>query len=70
MDADVVRAVNDLTTRWARELPPGNTVVSRGSGLWPLLAILATAADEPGRAELAEAAGLPADGGIRGRRWR
>jgi serine protease inhibitor len=62
MDADVVRAVNDLTTRWARELPAGNTVVS-GLGLWPLLAILATAADEPGRAELAEAAGLPADRG-------
>ena len=64
MDADVVRAVNDLTTRWARELPAGNTVVS-GLGLWPLLAILATAADEPGRAELAAAAGLPADQGSR-----
>ena len=51
MDADVVRAVNDLTARWARSLPAGNTVVS-GLGLWPLLAILATAADEPGRAEL------------------
>jgi serine protease inhibitor len=62
MDADVVRAVNDLTTRWARELPEGNTLVS-GLGLWPLLAILATAADEPGRAELAAAAGLPADQG-------
>ncbi|MEV5968183.1 serpin family protein [Kribbella sp. NPDC051952] len=62
MDADVVRAVNDLTTRWARELPAGNTVVS-GLGLWPLLAILATAADEPGRAELAAAAGLPAEQG-------
>lgn len=59
MDADVVRAVNDLTARWARSLPAGNTVVS-GLGLWPLLAILATAADEPGRAELAEAAGIEA----------
>ena len=64
MDADVVRAVNDLTTRWARELPEGNTLVS-GLGLWPLLAILATAADEPGRAELAAAAGLPAEQGSR-----
>jgi len=64
MDADVVRAVNNLTTRWARELPEGNSVVS-GLGLWPLLAILATAADEPGRAELAAAAGLPADQGSR-----
>lgn len=62
MDADVVRAVNDLTTRWARELPGGNRVVS-GLGLWPLLAILATAADEPGRSELAAAAGLQADRG-------
>lgn len=61
MDADVVQAVNTLTSRWARELPPGNTVVS-GLGLWPLLALLATAADEPGRAELAEAAGVDADG--------
>ena len=62
MDADVVRAVNDLTARWARSLPDGNTVVS-GLGLWPLLAILATAADEPGRAELAEAAGVDASAG-------
>ncbi|HEU4946549.1 MAG TPA: serpin family protein [Kribbella sp.] len=57
MDADVVQAVNTLTSRWVRELPPGNTVVS-GLGLWPLLAILATAADEPGRAELAAATGV------------
>ncbi|MDX6238720.1 MAG: hypothetical protein QOG10_3535, partial [Kribbellaceae bacterium] len=48
MDADVVQAVDELTSRWVRTLPPGNTVVS-GLGLWPLLAILATAADEPGR---------------------
>ncbi|TDX03932.1 serpin family protein [Kribbella sp. VKM Ac-2566] len=57
MDADVVRAVNDLTTRWARTLPAENTVVA-GLGLWPLLAILASGADEPGRAELAAAAGV------------
>ena len=57
MDADVVQAVNTLTSRWARELPPGNSVVS-GLGLWPLLALLATAADEPGRSELATAAGV------------
>lgn len=59
MDADVVEAVNNLTSRWAQELPPGNQVVS-GLGLWPLLAILATAADEPGRTELAAAAGVQA----------
>jgi serine protease inhibitor len=62
MDTDVVRAVNELTVRWARSLPDGNTVVS-GLGLWPLLAILATAADEPGRAELAEAAKVAAADG-------
>ena len=57
MDADVVRAVNDLTTRWARTLAAENTVVA-GLGLWPLLALLATGADEPGRSELAAAAGV------------
>jgi serine protease inhibitor len=62
MDADVVRAVNDLTTRWARTLPAENTVVA-GLGLWPLLAMLATGADEPGRTELAAATGVdPATG--------
>ncbi|MFI5695801.1 serpin family protein [Kribbella sp. NPDC051586] len=62
MDADVVRAVNDLTIRWARSLPAGNSVVS-ALGLWPLLALLATGADEPGRSELAEAAGVDAADG-------
>ncbi|MFG1906037.1 serpin family protein [Kribbella sp. NPDC048928] len=57
MDADVVRAVNELTSRWARALPAENTVVA-GLGLWPLLALLATGADEPGRSELAAAAGV------------
>jgi serine protease inhibitor len=62
MDADIVRAVNDLTSRWATSLPAGNTVVS-GLGLWPLLALLATGADEPGRSELAAAAGVDAANG-------
>ncbi|MDX2973411.1 serpin family protein [Kribbella solani] len=57
MDADVVRAVNDLTSRWVRSLPAGSSVVS-GLGLWPLLALLATGADEPGRSELSAAAGV------------
>lgn len=55
MDAQVVQAVNSLTSRWVRALPPGTTVVS-GLGLWPLLAILSGAADEPGRSELGAAA--------------
>jgi serine protease inhibitor len=62
MDADVVRAVNELTSRWARALPAENTVVA-GLGLWPLLALLATGADEPGRAELAAAAGVDPETG-------
>ncbi len=57
MDANVVTAVNSLTSRWARSLAPGNTVIS-GLGLWPLLALLSTAADEPGRTELADAVGV------------
>ncbi|MEU4195074.1 serpin family protein [Kribbella sp. NPDC026611] len=60
MDADVVRAVNDLTTRWARTLPSGGNTVVSGLGVWPLVALLATAADEPGRSELAAAAGVDA----------
>jgi hypothetical protein len=52
----VVDGVTELTTRWARRLPHGNTVAS-GLGLWPLLAILAKSADEPGRSELAAAVG-------------
>ncbi len=55
MTDDVMRAVTGLTARWAREAPAGNSVLS-GLGLWPLLAILATGADEPGRSELATAA--------------
>ncbi|MGZ0148136.1 serpin family protein [Kribbella sp. WER1] len=65
MDADVVRAVNELTSRWARALPAGNgeNQVIAGLGLWPLLAMLSTGADEPGRTELAAAAGVdPATG--------
>jgi len=64
MDAGVVGAVGKLTERWVRELPPGNTVVS-ALGLWPLLALLATAADEPGRSELAEAAAIDPDSAAR-----
>lgn len=61
---DVVEAVTDLSTRWAERLPGGSTAFS-GLGVWPLLAILATAADEPGRAELAAAAGIEPDHGSR-----
>lgn len=58
MEPEVGQAVHSLTSRWASSLPAGNSVMS-ALGLWPLLAIMATAADEPGRSELAAAAGLP-----------
>jgi len=61
MNDDVVRSVTGLTTRWLREAPAGNSVLS-GLGLWPLLAILATAADEPGRSELSASIGRDAEG--------
>lgn len=55
-----VGAVNDLTARWCAAAGEGDFVVS-GAGLWPLLALLADAADEPARSELEAAIGLPAD---------
>ncbi|MFD0416133.1 serpin family protein [Streptomyces sp. NPDC127108] len=52
-----VRAVNELTSRWARDVR-GSTVFS-AAGVWPLLAFLADGAGGPARAELGEAIGLP-----------
>lgn len=57
---DVVRAVTGLSARWAERLPSGSTAFS-GLGVWPLLAILANAADEPGRSELGAAAEVEPD---------
>ena len=56
----VVRATNDLTARWCGRLSGGDFALS-GAGLWPLLALLASAGDESARAELAAALGQPAD---------
>lgn len=54
-----VTAVNRLTERWAAgHRGDGNTVFS-AAGVWPLLALLADAADGPARQELTEAVGLP-----------
>jgi serine protease inhibitor len=53
-----VRAVNDLTARWAGA-GPGGTVFS-AAGVWPLLAFLADGADGPARRELADAVRMPA----------
>ncbi|TQM31875.1 serpin family protein [Nocardia bhagyanarayanae] len=53
-------AVNQLTARWAAGAGEKDFVVS-GAGVWPLLALLAAAADGPARAELEAAIGLPAE---------
>jgi serine protease inhibitor len=62
-ETTVVRAVNALTGRWARAAVPGDEgTVFTGAGVWPLLALLAGAADGPARGELAGALGIGADG--------
>lgn len=55
-----VRAANALTVRWAAALgaAAGQGTVFSGAGVWPLLGLLATGADERGRAELGAAFGL------------
>lgn len=58
--ADQIAAVNRLTRLWLERYEGGSGVLS-GAGLWPLLAVLAASADEPGRRELADAVALPAD---------
>ncbi|KKD05601.1 serpin family protein [Streptomyces sp. WM6386] len=54
-----IRAVNDLTARWAGA-SEGGTVFS-AAGVWPLLAFLADGAGGAARGELAEAVGMPAE---------
>jgi serine protease inhibitor len=53
-----VEASNDLTSRWCSKTS-GDFVLS-GCGLWPLLALLADAAEGEAREELAHAIGIPA----------
>jgi serine protease inhibitor len=55
-----VQAANALTARWCSRLGDGDFVLS-GAGLWPLLALLASAADESAGAELAAALGRPVE---------
>ena len=55
-----VQAANTLTARWCTRLGADDFVLS-GAGLWPLLALLASAADEQAGAELAAALGRPVD---------
>ncbi|WP_067842090.1 serpin family protein [Nocardia lijiangensis] len=54
-----VAAVNELTARWAAAAGADDFVVS-GAGLWPLLGLLAGAAEGPARDELEAAIGVPA----------
>jgi hypothetical protein len=56
-----VQAANSLTARWCSRFGDGEYALS-GAGLWPLLALLASAADDPAAAELAAAIGRPAGG--------
>lgn len=56
----VVQAVNTLTARWCDRLG-GEDYALSGAGLWPLLALLASAADDPAGAELAAVLGRPTD---------
>lgn len=58
----VVQAANTLTARWCARLGTEDFAVS-GAGLWPLLALLASAADDSAGAELAAAFGRPAESG-------
>ena len=55
-----VQAANTLTARWCTRLGADDFVLS-GAGLWPLLALLASAADEQAGVELAAALGRPVD---------
>ncbi|WP_280496997.1 serpin family protein [Nocardia asiatica] len=57
-----VDAANALTARWCAAAGERDFVVS-GAGVWPLLALLASAAEGTARDELAAAIGVPAEKG-------
>ncbi|MFI0405225.1 serpin family protein [Actinomadura sp. 3N508] len=65
MSGELVPASNALTARWVKEVCDGTTTVLSGAGVWPLLAFLAAASREPGRAELQRAIGVDAAGADR-----
>ncbi|MET8182260.1 serpin family protein [Streptomyces sp. NPDC005336] len=62
IDATAVRAVNTMTARWVRAAVADEGTVLAAAGVWPLLALLAGAADGPARRELEGALGVAADG--------
>lgn len=55
-----IRAVNELTARWAAQACDGASTTLSGLGVWPLLALLAPGADDIVRAELERATGVTA----------
>ncbi|MEV0369031.1 serpin family protein [Streptomyces sp. NPDC050636] len=65
VDATTVRAVNDMTARWARDAVGERGTVLTAAGVWPLLALLAGPAAGQARKELAEALGTDAEHAVR-----
>ncbi|MEV6104843.1 serpin family protein [Streptomyces sp. NPDC051940] len=67
IDKSTVRAVNAMTARWARASLAGGEggTVFASPGAWPLIGLLAGAADGPARSEMETALGVPADEAIR-----
>lgn len=59
VSTSVVDAVNTLTTRWCAVAGEDDFAVS-GAGVWPLLALLTSAADEFAQRDLVAALGIPA----------
>ena len=53
-----------MTVRWARSQSLDGSVVFSGAGVWPLIAILASAAEGPAREELSAAAGIESADGL------
>jgi serine protease inhibitor len=56
-----VRQSNTLTRRWAATATEDQSTAFAGAAVWPLLALLAAAADGAGREELETAVGLTGD---------
>lgn len=60
LPSPAVQSANTLTARWCSHLG-GEDYALSGAGLWPLLALLASAADDPAAAELAAVLDRPTD---------
>jgi serpin (serine protease inhibitor) len=62
---DLAQAANRLTATWARSLKVNGSVAFSGAGVWPIIAILASAAEGPARDELSAAAGIDGTDGLK-----